>query len=144
MENKSLNWDDEITQESTFTLLPEGDYNFKITDFGRAWFDGSEKVQPCNKAIITLAIEHQGQEVKIIENLLLTSKMEGMLSAFFSSIGQKKKGEPLRMNWNKVIGSTGQAKISTREYNGNTYNTVKRWLTPDEPKTTAGFKPGAF
>lgn len=144
MENKSLNWDDEITQESTFTLLPEGDYNFKIIDFGRAWFEGSEKVQPCNKAIITLAIEHQGQEVKIIENLLLTSKMEGMLSAFFGSIGQKKKGEPLRMNWGKVIGSTGQAKIGTREYNGNTYNTVKRWLTPDEPKTASGFKPGAF
>ena len=144
MENKSLNWDDEITQDSTFTLLPEGEYNYKVINFERAWYDGSDKIPPCHKAIITIAVEHLGQEVKITENLFLTTKTEGMLSAFFGSIGQKKKGEPLRMNWNKVIGSNGQAKISTREYNGNTYNTVKRWLTPDEPKATAGFKPGAF
>lgn len=143
-QNKALNWDDEIQQESTFTLLPEGDYDFKVINFERAWYDGSEKIPPCNKAIITIRIEGDAGTAELKENLFLTTKTEGLLSSFFSSIGQKKKGEPLRMNWNKVIGSSGRVKISTRSYNDNTYNQVKRWLSPEEPKSAGGFKPGAF
>lgn len=143
-QNKALNWDDEIQEESTFTLLPEGDYDFKVINFERAWYDGSEKIPPCNKAIITIRVEGDAGTTELKENLFLTTKTEGLLSSFFSSIGQKKKGEPLRMNWNKVIGSSGRVKISTRSYNDNTYNQVKRWLSPEEPKSAGGFKPGAF
>ena len=145
-QNKALNWDDEIQQESTFTLLPEGDYSFKVVNFERAWYDGSEKIPPCNKAIITIRIEDEVGTAELKENLFLTTKTEGLLSAFFSSIGQKKKGEALRMNWNKVIGSTGRVKVGTRSYNDNTYNQVKRWLSPEDnkPAATGGFKPGAF
>lgn len=144
-QNKALNWDDEIVQESTFTLLPEGEYDYKVVNFERAWYDGSDKIPPCNKAIITIKVETPQGDAELKENLFLTTKTEGLLSAFFGSIGQKKKGEPLRMNWNKVIGATGRAKIGTREYNGNTYNQVKRWLSPDDkPAPTGGFKPGAF
>ena len=145
-QNRALGWDDEITQESSFTLLPEGEYNFKVTNFERAWYDGSDKIPPCNKAIITIKIEGQAGTAEIKENFFLTTKTEGLLSAFFGSIGQKKKGEPLRMNWNKVIGSTGRVKIGFREYNGNNYNQVKRWLSPEDnkPAATGGFKPGAF
>lgn len=144
-QNKALNWDDEIVQESTFTLLPEGEYDYKVVNFERAWYDGSDKIPPCNKAIITIKVETPQGDAELKENLFLTTKTEGLLSAFFGSIGQKKKGEPLRMNWNKVIGATGRAKIGTREYNGNTYNQVKRWLSPDDKQApTGGFKPGAF
>ena len=144
-QNRALGWDDEITQESSFTLLPEGEYNYKVTNFERAWYDGSDKIPPCNKAIITIKIETPQGDAEIKENFFLTTKTEGLLSAFFGSIGQKKKGEPLRMNWNKVIGSTGRCKIGFREYNDNKYNQVKRWLSPDDkPATTGGFKPGAF
>ena len=143
--NKALNWDDEIVKDSgEFTLLPEGDYDFKVINFERAWYDGSDKIPPCNKAIITIKIEAPEGTAELKENLFLTTKTEGLLSAFFSSIGQKKKGEPLRMNWNKVIGSTGKVKVGTRTYNDSTYNQVKRWLSPEEPKSAGGFKPGAF
>lgn len=144
-QNKALNWDDEIVKDSgEFTLLPEGDYTFKVVNFERAWYDGSDKIPPCNKAIITIKIEAPEGTAELKENLFLTTKTEGLLSAFFSSIGQKKKGEPLRMNWNKVIGSTGRVKVTHREYNDSTYNQVKRWLSPEEPKSAGGFKPGAF
>jgi hypothetical protein len=144
-QNKALNWDDEIVKDSgEFTLLPEGDYTFKVVNFERAWYDGSDKIPPCNKAIITIKIEAPEGTAELKENLFLTTKTEGLLSAFFSSIGQKKKGEPLRMNWNKVIGSTGRVKVTNREYNDSTYNQVKRWLSPEEPKSAGGFKPGAF
>ena len=146
-QNKALNWDDEIVKDSgEFTLLPEGDYTFKVVNFERAWYDGSDKIPPCNKAIITIKIEAPEGTAELKENLFLTTKTEGLLSAFFSSIGQKKKGEPLRMNWNKVIGSTGKVKVGTRTYNESTYNQVKRWLSPEDnkPAATGGFKPGAF
>ena len=144
-QNKALNWDDEIVKDSgEFTLLPEGDYTFKVVNFERAWYDGSDKIPPCNKAIITIKIEAPEGTAELKENLFLTTKTEGLLSAFFASIGQKKKGEPLRMNWNKVIGSTGKVKVGTRTYNDSTYNQVKRWLSPEEPKSAGGFKPGAF
>ena len=144
-QNKALNWDDEIVKDSgEFTLLPEGDYAFKVINFERAWYDGSDKIPPCNKAIITIKIEAPEGTTELKENLFLTTKTEGLLSAFFASIGQKKKGEPLRMNWNKVIGSTGKVKVGTRTYNDSTYNQVKRWLSPEEPKSAGGFKPGAF
>ena len=55
-----------------------------------------------------------------------------MLSAFFAAIGQKKKGEPLRMNWNTIIGATGVCKVGTRQYNGNNYNEVKSMLYPED------------
>ena len=147
-QNRALNWDDEIKHESSFTLLPEGEYNFKVINFERAWYEGSDKIPPCNKAIITIKIETPQGDAEIKENFFLTTKTEGLLSAFFGSIGQKKKGEPLRMNWNKVIGSTGRVNIGFREYNGNNYNQVKRWLSPEDNKpaaaATGGFKPGAF
>lgn len=55
-----------------------------------------------------------------------------MLSAFFAAIGQKKKGEPLRMNWNTIIGATGVCKVGTRQYNNNNYNEVKSMLYPED------------
>lgn len=145
-QNRALNWDDEITKDSTFTLLPEGDYDFKVVNFERAWYDGSDKIPPCNKAVITIKVETStGEEAELKENLFLTTKTEGLLSAFFTAIGQKKKGEPLRMNWNKVIGSTGKANIGQRTYKGDVFNTVKRWLSPEDSKpSTGGFQPGAF
>ena len=145
-QNKALNWDDEITKDSTFTLLPDGDYDFKVVNFERAWYEGSDKIPPCNKAVITIRVESPtGEEAELKENLFLTTKTEGLLSAFFTAIGQKKKGEPLRMNWNKVIGSTGKAKIGQRTYNDSVFNTVKRWLSPEDSKpSTGGFQPGAF
>lgn len=145
-QNKALNWDDEITKDSTFTLLPEGDYDFKVVNFERAFYDGSDKIPPCNKAVITIKVETStGEEAELKENLFLTTKTEGLLSAFFTAIGQKKKGEPLRMNWNKVIGATGKAKIGQRTYNDSVFNTVKRWLSPEDSKpSTGGFQPGAF
>lgn len=59
-----------------------------------------------------------------------------MLSAFFGAIGQKKKGEPLKMNWQTIIGSRGVCKVGMRTYNGNQYNEVKAMLYPEDVDQT--------
>ena len=65
-------------------------------------------------------------------NLFLHSSTEGMLSAFFGAIGQKRKGEPLRMDWDAIIGKVGVCKVGSREYNGNKYNEVKGMIYAED------------
>lgn len=89
----------------------------------RGRFPGSDKMCACNTAELTLVIvDNDGKEHQVFESLKLNSKMEWLLSQFFLCIGQKKKGEALRPNWNAVPGSRGMAEITVNEYkdkNGN-------------------------
>ena len=36
VQGRELDWNDEIEQESSFVLLPEGNYRFKVEKFDRA------------------------------------------------------------------------------------------------------------
>lgn len=133
---RELNWDDEITKDSDFILLPEGDYDFKVTGFERARHNGSEKLPPCAKAVVTLEISAPEGVAYIKHNLFLHTKCEGLLSNFFTGIGQKKHGETLKMNWGAVVGSTGRCKVAIRHWkNSNTgenmqSNEVKKFYEP--------------
>lgn len=131
-QGQALGWDDEIAEESEFVLLEPGIYGFTVTGFERGYFDGSEKMGPCPKAEIELEVVQNGRTAKVFENLFLNKKSEWKLSEFFISIGQKKQGEPLKMNWSKVLGSSGKCQIINNEYNGNTYNRVKKFIAPKD------------
>lgn len=137
---RELNWDDDIQKDSDYVTLPEGDYEFVVESYERARHPGSDKLPPCNKAIVKLRIDSAYGTVIINHQLFLHTNTEGMLSAFFTAIGQKKKGEKLRMNWNMVPGSTGRAKIAPETYNGNEYNKIKKFY----PKEEKQFKAGEF
>lgn len=113
---KEFNWDDEITAESEFTLLSEGDYDFEVTNFERGRSKGSDKIPPSNMAILTLRVFDEKQSTVITDYLVLHSKMEWKLSQFFLAIGQKKHGEPLRMDWSKVQGAKGRCKVLIEKY----------------------------
>ncbi|MCM3179722.1 hypothetical protein [Cytobacillus horneckiae] len=115
---RELSWDDEIEKDgSDFILLPEGDYDFTVKKFERARFQGSEKMPACNQAKLELTIHSpEHGDVTIFHNLFLHTKTEGLLSNFFAGIGQKKKGERLRMNWNAVIGAKGTCFIEHNKY----------------------------
>lgn len=117
-EERELMWDDEIEKDGAdFVLLPEGDYYFTVTKFERGRFAGSNKMPPCNQAKLELTIHSpEHGDVIVFHNLFLHTKTEGLLSAFFTSIGQKKKGEKLRMNWNTVVGSKGKCKLVHNKY----------------------------
>ena len=104
---RELEWDDSIEKDSDYVILPEGDYEFVVESVERARHPGSDKLPPCNKAIVKLRIDSEYGTAVINHNLFLHTNTEGMLSAFFTGIGQKKKGEKLKMNWDSVTGSTG-------------------------------------
>lgn len=138
---RELGWDDEITQDSAgFVQLTPGDYQFTVTNFERARHTPNPqnpgKLPACNKAIITLQIETAEGTAQLTHNLFLHTTTEGMLSAFFGAIGQKKHGEPLRMNWNTVIGAKGVARINKRkgtgQYADKEYDNIKSMIYADE------------
>lgn len=120
MENnvdRVFDWDDTIENEgSQWTLLPEGDYNFRIESFERKHYGGGGKIPACNQAAINVSIDAPEGSTTIQHNLFLYSKMEWKLSEFFIAIGQKKHGEKVRMNWNAVPGACGQCKIGIRKF----------------------------
>lgn len=113
---KELGWDDEISKESEFTTLPDGDYDFKVKGFERSRSKGSEKIPPSNMAILDIEVTNGKESTMIKEYLVLHTKLEWKLSQFFRSIGQKKPGESLKMNWSLVPGSQGRCKVIIEEY----------------------------
>ena len=145
IEERELGWEDTIQKDAPeFEPLPEGDYEFTVESFERGRHNGSEKLPPCNKAILKLRVKGtDGREVTVTHNLFLHTRNASMLSAFFESIGQKKKGEPLRMNWQRVPGSKGKLKLGVHKYinkdgQERTSNDVKRFYPYEGPKYQAG------
>ncbi|HJC24961.1 MAG TPA: hypothetical protein H9761_14865 [Candidatus Eisenbergiella merdavium] len=145
-EERELQWDDTIENDGQeYVTLPEGDYAFTVESFERGRHNGSEKLPACNKAIVRLRIDTPEGPAFISHQLFLHTKTEGLLSAFFSSLGLKKKGEPLRMNWNAVTGASGRAHITLdpdRNDPEKKYNHVKRFYPKDDGSKT--WKAGNF
>ena len=144
--DRALDWDDEIENENEFTLLPEGEYDFEVLKFERGQHNGSAKLPACRKAILTIKIYGKnGESTVITHNLFLHTKCEGILSAFFLSIGEKKHGEKVRMNWPAVPGAKGRCKVYIDTYNGNQYNKIKAFLAPEKaPANPDSNKYGSF
>ncbi|ACL77597.1 hypothetical protein [Ruminiclostridium cellulolyticum] len=137
---RELGWNEVIENDSPdFITLPEGDYDFVVTEFERARHNGSEKLPACNKAVIHIRIEAPEGVTTIKHNLFLHTKTEGMLCAFFTAIGQRKKGERATMNWNAVVGSKGRCKVGIRTWKTDdgremTSNDIKRFYDPETDK----------
>lgn len=118
--NMLMDWNDTIESDGQeFVLLPEGDYNFIVTNFERGRFPSGPKVPACNKAMITVQVKTADRVAIVKFDLLLYRTLEWRIASFFRCIGQKKSGEKLVMDWNKVVGSKGRAHFKQRTYMTN-------------------------
>ncbi|MHA6258330.1 hypothetical protein ACXYMX_00325 [Sporosarcina sp. CAU 1771] len=129
-QEREYQWDDTIQKDGpVFKLLPAGEYNFTVEKFERRRFAGSTKLPACNEAFLTIHIDggEHGQ-TSVLHSLYLHSVTEGFLSAFFSSIGQKKEGEAVRMNWGAVVGARGRCELFQDTYKEKTNNKIKNFL----------------
>lgn len=163
---KEFGWEDEIVNESSdYILLEEADYDFTVSKVERARHPGSDKIAPCNMAKVTFTVWGKEDKIEITENFFLCNKMEWKLSQLFLSVGMKKHGEPLKMNWSAIIGKTGKCHVyvdtyTKRDGTEGKSNKIKKYYAYDEqvttvspkaitsaPQTTAnhgGWKPGEF
>ena len=151
---RELGWDDVIENESTFELLPEGEYTFLVESFERGRYEPTPnaKLPACNMVTLSLKITGNDQSATLQHRLFLHTRCEGMLCDFFTSIGMRKHGEPLKMNWSAVAGRRGRCKIGIRTWKGNDgvdrqSNEVKRFLDFEPEKMAApatGYTQGKF
>lgn len=148
-DGRELGWDDPIeTDGQDFVTLPEGDYVFEIIGFERGRHAGSDKLPPCNKAVITIKCEGKEGISTIRHQLFLHSITEGMVSAFLVGIGQKKHGESVVPKWNTVIGSTGRCKLGIKKWTNDqgeekVFNEIKKFYESEDLQP-AKFKQGEF
>lgn len=147
---RELGWNDEIENDGPdFTLLPEGDYDFEVTEFERGRHPGSDKLPPCNKAVVSIRIKGEEGMSTVKHQLFLHTKTEGLLCNFFTAIGQRQKGQKVSMDWNKVVGSKGRAKVGIRKWKNDKgeeleFNDIKKFYEPEEDKAQPNFTPGDF
>ena len=147
-EGHALDWNDAIQKDNQYILLPEGDYPFTIDHYERARHDGSEKIPPCPKSVVYFNIQgDNGEMTQIRESYILWSSLEWKLSELFRSVGLKKKGEPLNMQWDKLPGLSGRCKIkidADRKDPEKKYNHIDRLYPADGADSAAKWAPGKF
>ena len=142
-DSRIMDWDDTIESDGQeFVVLPEGDYTFTVTNFERGRFPGSTKIPACNKATITISIDNDQGVATARFDLILYRTLEWKIASFFRSIGQKKHGEKVVMNWNGIVGARGKAHIKPRTYQKDgedrQANDVDRFYDYDD---SVGFAP---
>lgn len=150
----AMNWGDSIQNDSEFVLLPEGDYDFEIVGFARKRFEGSAKMSACPMAALSIKLYDKNSPAKgstvVNHNLFLNRKCEGILCSFFTAIGDRKHGEPLKPNWTAVVGKKGRCKVSVRNWTGNDgeerqSNEIKRFYEPKAaPAAAPSWTAGSF
>lgn len=144
-EGHALEWGQEISQESQFVDIPDGTYDFVVESIERSQHNGSDKIPPCGKLVVRLRIKMpDGSEPTIPENFIMWSTMEWKFSAFFVSIGLKKKGEPMpACNWmTEIPGRTGRCEIKKQADKNNPekfYSHVEKFLEPKARDWKSGF-----
>lgn len=136
----ALSWDSQISQESSFIVLPAGEYNFKVDKMNRGQYNPSPNskirdVSPKAELEITIFNPDTGESTSVTENLILHSATEWKLSEFFIAIGQKNPGEPFNPNWQFVPGATGRCEVEINKYTNKEgqdreNNRIKNFLAP--------------
>ena len=146
---RELDWTDTIEKESSFVELPEGDYEFMIDHYERGRSKGSDKLPACKMAIVFFRITGpEGESVIIRENYILHTRLEWKLSELFASVGLKKKGEPLSMDWSALPGLRGRARVTLdpdRNDPSKKFNHIgKLYPKEDVQQSPKRFEPGRF
>lgn len=152
MSERTFGWDDTIKNDSTFELLPEGDYDFTVKAFERAYHDGSLKLPPCNKAIMKIEVTDGERTSTLDHNLFLHSKTEGLICAFFTAVGMRKHGQPYKMDFPGAVGKTGRCKVIIDKWTGKDgrefeNNKIGKFYDPEEtavPSAAPSYTPGSW
>ena len=138
---EALDWDDEVSDEGGFTLLPAGDYPFEVAKIDKEYFEGSSKMAPCPRAAITLNILTASGWVPLVDRLLLNTKTAWRVARFFEGLGFAKEPNAegkmvMHPHWGEAVGRQGWCRIKVREYEAKgekrQANDVDAYLKPEE------------
>lgn len=143
-QNMEMGWDETIVDDGgNYEPIGEGDFLFVVENMERGRFPGGSKLSACNKATLTLGVfKSENVKCSMKVDLLLHRQLEWKLSQFFRSIGQKKHGEQLKMDWTQVVGAMGRAHFKPRKWTAKDgsekfSDDVEKFLEWDESKMKA-------
>lgn len=142
---QALDWDmNEVDDQDDYVLIEPGVYGYIVASLKKERFEGSDKMAPCPKAVVTLSVVTDSGMVPVSENLMLNTKMMFKISQFFKSLGAKPDPETgkVPVDWSNVVGKEGQLEIERRTYtkkdgSQGEANSVKRFLAPEEASSCA-------
>lgn len=121
----AFGWDEEVeTVDSSFTLLPDGEYEFVVKDFERGRHKGSPKIPPCDMAVYTLhMLNPGGLSADLSYKLQLDDSVRWKITQFFKGIGLidegVEEGTKVRFPWDNAVGCKGRAQVSVERFTGD-------------------------
>lgn len=125
-----------------FTTLEPGDYHYKVLGYEQEYFNGSEKLPPCNKIVVTVEIPFKGEsgmETKTVKNNFYLCNKKGILMGlrrFFESTGVMPEKGKAKMDWDATKGKTGVCSVITNiGNNGNEFNNIDGFYSPSKAPT---------
>lgn len=161
-DGRAYDWDEKPIEkpaeggDGEYVLLTPGTYPFRVTKFERGihTMKPGGKMPDCKKAILVLEVDGGDQgEASIKVDLYLHTMNEKKLCAFFKSIGDRKSGEALKMDWNNIFGKRGWCKVKNRpgegQYLGKTFNEIDWFVdapteTPESALPAPSWDPASF
>ena len=85
---QALDWDvTEVVDDGGFTLLPAGTYAFEVAKIERERFEGSDKMEACPRAKVTLNVWTSQGWAPVVDRLMLNTKMAWRIARFFEGLG---------------------------------------------------------
>lgn len=130
-------------EEQEYVLLAPGEYEFTVdsVDFGD--YNGSDKIPACGKVTVNIHVDTDKGKAFLNNNFYVCKEAAGMIAAFFKCIGMIKEGQKtFSPDWDHIKGKKGIVKTSQREYKGNMYNQVDRFIAPRKDTKKKGYDLG--
>ncbi len=138
--NNNMDWDSPIYVDvgsSEYVLFKENEeVSFTVTKFEKS---SNEKNKIAKLILRCRNIE--GLESNVYCDLYLKNEEKNLrfIATFFSSVGlpcqKSSDGRALALRWGEILGATGYAKIAhDKRDNGNVYNRIRFFLSPEEAK----------
>lgn len=123
-------------EDQEYVLLEPGEYKFTVDSVEYGDFAGSDKIPACGMVTVKFHVDTESGRAFLKNNFYVCAECAGLIAAFFKSIGTIKEGQrKFTPDWDNLKGKTGLVKTSQREYKGNMYNNVERFLAPKKKDT---------
>lgn len=142
--DKIIDWD--VTElppddgnHGGWAVLEDGYYPFTVQKFERGRFEGSQKMQACPMAVLTLKVQGaNGEEALVTQRMYMLERMVWKVSQFMAAIGNgRNEHGNVVINWGDVEGRGGWLKLKKRAYTNRDgqqreTNDVDRFCEPEE------------
>lgn len=128
-------------EEQEYVLLAPGEYEFTVDSVDYDDYNGGAKIPACGMVIVNLHVDTENGRAFLNNRFYVCKEGAGLIAAFFKSIGMIKDGQKtFTPDWDHIKGKKGMVKTSQREYKGEMYNNVDKFIAPKKGEKKTGKK----